>query len=77
MTKKEFYILLDELIESDPGTIRGDEVLANISKWDSLAVIGFIALLDQHFGVSVPAVKIMNCRTVSDLADLVTDKLKR
>jgi acyl carrier protein len=75
MTKKDYFLLLDELLENDPGTIRGDEVLTDIPKWDSLAIIGFIALLDQHFVVSVPAVKIINCRTVDDLAGLVGDKL--
>ena len=75
MTKKDFFLLIDELLENDPGTITGDEVLTQQSKWDSLAVIGFIALLDQHFSVSVPATRILNCKTAADLADLVADKL--
>jgi len=75
MTKTQFYGLLDELLENDPGMLTGDAVLASLPRWDSLAVIGFIALLDQHFGVSVPAVKIAECRTVDDLAALVGDKL--
>ena len=75
MTKKDFFALLDELLENDPGTIRGGETLAGMSRWDSLAVIGFIALLDQHFALSVPAVRIMDCKTVDDLAALVGDKV--
>jgi acyl carrier protein len=46
-----------------------------MARWDSLAVIGFIALLDQHFALSVPAVRIMDCKTVDDLAALVGDKV--
>ena len=76
MTKKDFFILLDELFEKEPGTVKGDEVLAAIPQWDSLAVIGFIALLDQHFAVSVPAGRILDCKTVGDLVALVGDKLK-
>lgn len=75
MTAKEFYRLLDELLENEPGTIRGDEILTNIPKWDSLAIIGFIALLDQHFGMSVPAAEINNCRTINDIVSLVRAKL--
>ncbi len=75
MTKKDFFALLDELLENDPGTIRGGEALAGMARWDSLAVIGFIALLDQHFALSVPAVRIMDCKTVDDLAALVGDKV--
>lgn len=77
MTKAEFYLLIDELLESTPGTVRGADRLADVAKWDSLAVIGFIALLDQHFGVSVPASKIADCRTIDDLAGLLEDKLSQ
>ncbi len=76
MTKVQFLTLLDELLEQDPGTIKGDEPLANLPRWDSLAVIGFIALLDEHFGLSVPAAKINGCNTVADLVAIVQDKLK-
>jgi acyl carrier protein len=77
MTKPDFFLLLDELLENEPGTIRGEDVLANMPRWDSLAVIGFIALLDQHFAVSVPASSINNCRTADDLAALVGDRVDR
>jgi acyl carrier protein len=63
--------LLDDLLENDPGTLKGEENLGSLRGWDSLAVIGFIALLDQHFGVSVPSRKILECKTVADLAGLV------
>lgn len=76
MTKTQFYALLDELLENDPGTIKGDEALESLPRWDSLAVIGFIALLDQHFGMSVPATKITESRSVADLAKLVEHQLK-
>ncbi len=75
MTYSDFYLLLDELLEIDPGTIVGDERLDTLAGWDSLALIGFIALLDQHFGESVPAAKIKNCVTTADLAGLAGDKL--
>jgi acyl carrier protein len=77
MSYKDFFLLIDELLENEPGVITGNEVLTQLSKWDSLAVIGFIAVLDQHFSVSVPAVQILNCKTVADLANLVGNKLSR
>lgn len=76
MTKPEFFRLLDELLEQDPGTLKGDEALDALPKWDSLALMGFIALLDQHFGLILPASRISECKTVGDLAALVGDKLK-
>ena len=76
MTKADFYLLLDQLLEVDTGTIKGQEKLADIPKWDSLAVMGFIALLDQHFGLIVPAAEIMAAANVADLAKLAGDKIK-
>lgn len=75
MTHAQFFRLLDDLLELDAGTFKSDTVLASIPQWDSLALIGFIALLDQHFGLSVPAVKILECRTAGDLAKLAGDKI--
>lgn len=76
MTKTQFYGLVDQLLELEPGTIRGDTVLGDLSQWDSLALIGFIALLDQNFGISVPAAKILECKSASDLAALTGDKIQ-
>ena len=70
MTQTEFLLLVDEMLEIEPGTLKGDEILAAVPKWDSLAVLGFIVLLDQHFGMSVPATKINACVTVADLIAL-------
>ncbi len=75
MTKAKFLDLLNELLELDPGTIKGTELLAELPRWDSLAVIGFIALLDEHFGMSVPATKIHESKSVADLVALVQHKL--
>jgi acyl carrier protein len=75
MTKEQFYTLLDELLEQDPGTIKGEELLTSLQRWDSLAVIGFIAMLDEHFSISVPAARIIACKSVPDLVALVADKL--
>lgn len=32
MTKKQFFLLLDELLENAPGTIQGDELLAGLPR---------------------------------------------
>lgn len=76
MTKTRFFTLLDEMLEVDSGTIKSGQILADMPKWDSLALMGLIALLDQHFGLSVPASKINECRTVDDLAALAGDKIQ-
>jgi acyl carrier protein len=75
MTRNEFHRLIEQVIEADPGTIKGGEMLANIPAWDSMAVIGFIAMLDKHLGITVPASSIMEARSIEDLTKLAGNKI--
>ncbi|MDB4986304.1 MAG: hypothetical protein JWN04_1482 [Myxococcaceae bacterium] len=76
MKKSEFLNLLDELIEAKPGTIHGDETLKDLEGWDSLALVGFIAVVDQHFRVPLSAAKLQSCVSVSDLIKLLPQPLE-
>src|SRR5689334_17320191 len=71
MTNTEFYAALDGLVRQERGTITGREKLSDLGKWDSLAIVGFIALLDEQFGLIVPVTNILACQTVADLLALV------
>jgi acyl carrier protein len=75
VTKSEFLLRLDEMLELEPGTLTGTELLTELPRWDSLAIIGYIALLDEHFGVSVPASKINGCQSLAELLALVGPEL--
>jgi len=70
MTPTEFYAALDEMLELDPGTITGTERLEDLESWDSLAVISFIALVDEKFDTLVETDKLAAAESVSDLYDL-------
>ena len=75
MTKQDFYKLIDKILEVDPGTTKGDEALADIPAWDSLAVVGFIACIDSEVGIVVPARQLIAAKTVDDLRALLGDKI--
>lgn len=75
MTKQEFLLLIDELLEEDPGTLTGDERLADIEMWDSMTVLGFIALIDEKFKLVISGDDLTHCETVNDLAKLVGEKI--
>lgn len=70
MDRKDFLLALDEMLEFDPGTLTGDEVLETLENWDSLAVISFIALVDEKLGVVLEGEKLAKAKTVSDLLAL-------
>ena len=74
MQPSDFYRLLDEVLELDAGTLRGDEKLEDVENWDSLAVISYIALVDEQFGIVIDSELLMEAKTVSDLYNLAAQK---
>lgn len=70
MERTEIYKLVDEVLELDEGTTKGDEVLEEI-EWESISIVSFIALVDEEFEIVLSAEKIVECQTVEDLAALV------
>ena len=67
MKKSEFLLELDEIVEEEPGTIKETDILKDVNGWDSMAVLGFIAMLDEKFGLIVEPEKIADAIVVSDL----------
>lgn len=76
MTRDDFLAELDAMLELDAGTLKGPEVLADIDSWDSLAVISFIALVDEKFNTVVAGEDLARAKTVDALLALVADHVK-
>jgi len=75
MQKNEFLRLIEEAIESDPNTLTGEEVLAELDGWDSMSILGFLALVDERLGVAIQPKLLAECKTVDDLVGLVGDRV--
>jgi len=75
MTKQEFLLLIDELLEESPGTLSGNERLEDLEMWDSMTALGFIALLDEQFNIIVSGDDLDNCKTVNDLIELANGQV--
>ena len=76
MTKQEFIGQIEEVLEIDRGTLTEDEMLFNVAGWDSLAVMSFIAMVDENLGVALRAPTIASAKSISDLVALVADNLE-
>jgi len=74
MEKSKVLLALDELLELNPGTLKGPEKLTTYENWDSLTVISFIAFADEEFGIVVGSDAISKVQTVDDLVGLVIKK---
>lgn len=70
MTRAEFLSELDAILELPPGTLAGGERLADLEQWNSMAMLGFIALADTNNGEKIQPRQIVNCVTVGDLLGL-------
>ena len=75
MTRSEFYRAFEEIVEAQPGTIHGDETLKDLEGWSSLAVITFIAMVDEKLGATVSAQQMVGCQTVPDLLGLLAGRI--
>jgi hypothetical protein len=70
MTREEFLLELDEVLELPRGTLKGPEKLEELEQWNSTAMIGFLALADTNNGTRIAPRQIVNCSTIEDLLKL-------
>lgn len=75
MDKTIFLEKLDEVMSMPKGSIKGDEALQSLVGWDSVALLSFIALLDDELKVRVTGNQVIQCKTIGDLVALVGDKI--
>ncbi len=73
MDKPKFLTMMDEILELSPGTIRGEEHLADLEDWDSLTLISFMAKVNMNYGKILSPQLIAQCETVDDLLKLTAD----
>ena len=70
MTRNEFLLEMDNILDLPAGTLRGHEKLEELSNWDSTALITLIVLAEGDRGVNISPAQIVNCSTVGDLLRL-------
>lgn len=63
------------MLEVEPNSITTEEALVDIEEWNSLAVISFIAMIDELFGIAVLPQKISEAVTVKDLITLLGEAI--
>ena len=67
----EFILHLESMLEVQAGTVQASTLLLDIPTWDSMAVVGFMALADGSYGKAISPAELQKCTRVSDLARLV------
>ena len=75
MADQEFFELLDELFEVDPGTVTESTVLKDIPSWSSLTFVGLIAMIDEEYGITLSPGVIMSSETAGELQQQLQNQL--
>ena len=70
MTREEFLLEMDEILNLRAGTLRGDEKLEELENWDSTALISLVVLAETSNSVHISPDQIVGCSTVADLLRL-------
>ena len=66
MTQVEKITLLAEVLDCEAENLAPDTILADIEEWDSVAILSFIAMMDEEFDKSIKGSEIRQFVTVSD-----------
>ena len=75
LTQKHFLNQIEEILESDTDVLSGDEIISELEGWDSLAILGLIVKMDQHYNISVTTEELNECKKLNNLFSLVKAKL--
>ena len=59
--------LIEESMEADKNTVS----LGQSLEWDSIAVVTFMALVDERLGKTISADRLNKCETVDEVVELV------
>ena len=71
MTQEAKITLLAEILDCEADDITPDTVLADIEEWDSVAILSFIAMMDEKFEKSVMGSEIRQLVTVADAFNIM------
>lgn len=73
MTMEKKKELLADILDVDVEEIEADKKLAELGDWGSLAILSFIAMMDEEFEKEIKGDVVKNLVTVSDAFALMEE----
>lgn len=70
MVEERLLAPLARILQVEPAQI-DDALHAKAGAWDSLEILATLALLDEHWGVSVATVELTSCTSVAAILELI------
>lgn len=76
MDPRAFLVKLAAVMQVDLDELR-EEFELDPDRWDSLAQLATIALIDEEFGITVPAESLTQCTTVGAVLELISQSIEQ
>lgn len=67
MQEQEKLALIADMMELEAEKLSKDTELKSLDEWDSLAVLSFVAMMDEEFGKNINGCQVRGCKTIADL----------
>jgi acyl carrier protein len=71
MNQQLFIERIEMALRAPAGTVKDTSILKELDGWDSIGLLTVIAVVDEHYGVTLDARGLFKCNTVEDLIRLV------
>lgn len=76
MKRSEVIPELENLLGLEVGIIKEEANIADTPQWDSMAILSFIAFVEDQFGLVLEGDQIAKAKTFKELFDLIGDKFE-
>lgn len=73
MDKADFLEMMEDILGVPEGSLSGEEAFADLKGWDSLAVLGVVAMARENPGVSLRPEQVKGLATLADLYALLVE----
>ena len=76
MKRSEVIPELENVLGLDVGTIKEEANIVDVPQWDSMAILSFIAFVEDQFNLVLEGDQIAEVKTFKELFDLIGDKFE-
>ena len=73
MNRERFTTELETLLEVSPGELREEDQIRSLEHWDSLTLLGLLALADAQFNIQLNPDRLAGCVTIGDILNLLEE----
>ena len=68
---REKMAMLEDMMDLEEGSLKGDEILEELDDWDSMTALSFILLLSDEYDKTIGNTEIKQLHTVGDMLALM------